>query len=62
MNFETRQYIIDLFIDWEEDLIEVFDRTEPTKWAVAAEELKKMFSQNIDKLLNVSMKEYGYFD
>ena len=62
MNFETRQHVIDLFTDWEEDLIEVFDRVEPTKWAIAAEELKNMFSQNIDELLNVAMKEYGYFD
>ena len=62
MNFETRQHVIDLLTEWDEDLLEVFDRVEPTKWTDAAEELKQMLSNHVDNLLAAAKEAYGYFD
>lgn len=62
MNFETRQYVINLLTEWDEDLIEVFDRVEPTKWVDAAEELKQILSNHVDNLLAAAKEAYGYFD
>ena len=62
MNFETRQFAEDLLTEWENDLMEIFDRTEPTKWNNAATTLKGMFSVRIDQLLKAKIEEYGYFD
>ena len=62
MNFETRQYVIDLLNEWDEDLFGVLERTEPTKWVEATEELKQMFCKSVDELLRTTVEEYGDFD
>ena len=62
MDCKTRDYFEDILVDWEDTLIEVFNRTERPRWEIAAEQMKTTFCRRVDAVLESAKEEYGYFD